>query len=126
MILFITKQARLTDKEFQDYYETTHAPLSRRLFPMVGDYRRNFIDKTALIWREGENLPTYDVITEMSFDTLEDYQSFRQEIARPEVISQVRADEANFLETQAPRRLIVIEGDKSLQLHQYVLISDGR
>ncbi len=109
IVTLICKQDRLTAEEFQTYYENNHAPLARRLFPMIGDYRRNFIDKKATVWPDGEKLPDYDVLTELSFDTEEDYKAFQDEFAKPEVIAQVRADEANFLQTPKTRRLVVRE-----------------
>ena len=109
VMAMLWKQEHLTAEQFRDYYETYHAPLARRLFPMIGDYRRNFVDRELTVWPEGESAPDYDVVNELCFETEEDYEAFKREFAKPEVLAQVRADEANFLQTPKTRRLVVRE-----------------
>ena len=96
MVLVKAKDG-LSLEEFRTYYETKHAPLASRLYPMFSDYRRNYvqIDNDARV-PSGKSLP-FDVITELSFATEEDYQRFIEKRGQPEVRAEILADEAKFM-----------------------------
>jgi uncharacterized protein (TIGR02118 family) len=108
MMVLIKAKEGLTSEEFRQHYETVHVPLIRRLHPTLKAYRRNYIDseKTHL---PPEKQVDFDVITEAFFDNWADFESFKATSARPEIRSQVLADEAHFVETSRTRRLVVEE-----------------
>jgi len=94
----IRRKAGTTREEFRRYYETHHAVLARRLFPMFAYYKRNYIHADAPRLPAGATEAPYDVVTEMGFATAADYQAFLEIVSRPEVHAEVRADEARFLD----------------------------
>ncbi len=99
-LVLIKKKEGLSMKDFRDYYESNHAPMAKRLFPMFADYRRSFIKEVAR-HPEGETYPNFDVVTENWFASEQDFQAFITKMARPEVLAEVRADEAKFMDTKA-------------------------
>ena len=104
VVVLITKRADLTTEQFRHHYETVHAPLSDRLLPYYATYRRNYIDGPV---RAGQAPLDADVLTELEFATAADYDAWLAALARREVIEQIRADEASFLDSTATRMWVV-------------------
>jgi EthD domain len=100
VIVQISKRHDLTAEQFRHHYETVHAPLVTRLLPYYLAYRRNYIEGLA---RGGTLQADCDVFTELEFSTEADYDAWLAELSRPEVIAQIRADEANFIEAGRTR-----------------------
>jgi uncharacterized protein (TIGR02118 family) len=110
VMILIAKKEGITNEQFRHHYETVHAPLAMRLLPMVKEYRRNFIDRDSIRLRDGSAAaPDFDVVTEMVFASEQDYAAFKARIAEPEVMAQIRADEANFLDGRTVRHTMVEE-----------------
>jgi uncharacterized protein (TIGR02118 family) len=107
LFAFITARPDLSREAFVEYYETRHAPLVRRLLPMIGDYRRNYLDDDLLPFRSTG--PDYDVITEMWFESDEQLEAFWSRIQQPEILAEIRQDEANFLISDRTRLIGVEE-----------------
>ena len=105
VLAFIKKLPRLTKQEFMDYYEANHAPLISRLLPMIDQYRRNYILESVFTEMEQE----YSAVTELQFISENEYKKFLELTADPEIVDQIRRDEANFLETSETRMMIVKE-----------------
>lgn len=89
VVALISKRPDISRAEFIRYYETHHAPLARRLLPMLGRYTRSFLP-------EGHGA-AFDVVTEIWFRSDAEYAAFRERMADPVVAAAIRADEANFL-----------------------------
>ncbi|MYW90760.1 EthD domain-containing protein [Amycolatopsis rubida] len=119
MIVFNKKKRELSLEQYRDYYENVHAPLIRSLFPTVGAYRRNYVDRerTALTERNADmarDQDEFDSITEAFFEDWEAFEAFRNKNAEPSVRKRIVADEVNFLEPSAIRRYIVVpDGDSA-------------
>jgi hypothetical protein len=117
MIVFNKKKDGLTAAEYRDHYENVHAPLIRSLFPTVGAYRRNYVDRdrTALTERNARIAGAqtdFDSVTEAFFADWAAFEAFRDRNAEPDVRARVLADEAEFLDPSAVRRYIVTpDGD---------------
>jgi uncharacterized protein (TIGR02118 family) len=107
LFAFITARPDLSREAFVDYYETQHAPLVRRLLPMIGDYRRNYLNDDLLPFSDSER--DYDVITEMWFESDEQLEAFWSRIRQPDVLAEIRRDEANFLISDRTRMIGVDE-----------------
>jgi uncharacterized protein (TIGR02118 family) len=96
LIALISKQPQLTREAFQEYYEANHAPLIRRLLPMIGRYTRSYLPaESETAKRTGK--ADFDVLTELWFDSEADLEAFWKRIREPEVAAAIRADEAHFL-----------------------------
>jgi uncharacterized protein (TIGR02118 family) len=110
MMVLIKRKEGISSEAFRDHYENVHVPLIRKLHPMIKTYRRNYID-ADLSALPPEKRPDFDVITEVSFDSWADFESFKATSASPIVRPQVLADEAHFCDTPRTRRLVVIVGE---------------
>ena len=101
----ISKKPDISVDAFRDYYETRHVPLIRRLLPMFAYYQRHYVDREHSELESGQVEPGFDVITEIHFAGQAEYDAFRAAVSDPAVIAEIRADEANFLISDATRSL---------------------
>lgn len=109
LLAFIRAKQGLSREAFIEHYENHHVPLVRRLLPMVGEYRRNYVDPDAAAGG-GWNFD-YDVVTELLFDDRAALDAFWKTIRRPEVIAAIREDEAKFLQSDKTRMIGVVQYD---------------
>jgi len=109
LLAFIRAREDLSRAAFIDHYENHHVPLVRRLLPMVGDYRRNYVDPDMTA--AGTAAFDYDVITELGFEDQAALDAFWATIRRPEVIAAIREDEAKFLQSDRTRLIGVVPYD---------------
>ena len=103
LITYITAKPELSREEFIAYYESNHAPLVRRLLPMIGEYRRSYIKPGMVPFRE--LAVDYDVVTELLFENQGALDEFWETIRRPEVLQAIREDEAHFLQSDRTRMI---------------------
>lgn len=109
LLAFISARKDLSRAAFIDHYEHHHVPLVRRLLPMVGEYRRNYVD---LELTPGRNAALdYDVVTELGFEDRAALDAFWETIRRPDVIAAIREDEAKFLQSDRTRLVGVVPYD---------------
>lgn len=101
----ISKKPEVSAEEFRAYYEAHHVPLIKRLLPMFAFYQRHYIDRSESRIDAAQAEPDFDVITEIHFANQADYDSFLNTASDPDVLAQIRADEANFLISDATRSL---------------------
>ena len=94
VVVLIKKRPDITTEQFRHHYEHVHAPLVDRLLPYYATYRRNYVGAPV---RGHQAEFGWDVITELEFATASDYEAWQAALLRPEVVDQIRADEANFL-----------------------------
>ena len=107
MVALIKRKPELTPEQFRDYYEAHHAPMALRLLPMLARYQRDFVLRDGT--PEGDAFPEFDVVTQIGFETRADYDAFRGRLAEPDVLAEVRADEAKFLVSDWTRSFLVEE-----------------
>jgi uncharacterized protein (TIGR02118 family) len=108
VVVLLHRLPGTTREAFRAYYEDHHAPLIQRLAPMIADYRRNYVGD-VLNKPAGGTEPGFDAVTQLTFATEADHQAFRDRIADPAVIAEIRADEANFLDHTRTWRFVVDE-----------------
>jgi uncharacterized protein (TIGR02118 family) len=105
----------LTFEQFREHYETRHAPLARSLLPQIKSYVRNYVrhdlsHQSAGPEPSGEG-PDFDVVTEFTFETREDYERLMAAYADPVIQRTIAEDEERFLDRAATRFFIVdVEG----------------
>jgi hypothetical protein len=107
LIALISKKPDITREAFIDYYEANHAPLIKRLLPMIGEYRRSYI--TPGMVPGGDVALDYDVVTELTFEDQGVLDAFWETITRPEVLAAIREDESHFLQSDRTRMIGVHE-----------------
>lgn len=109
LLAFIQARKDLSREAFIDHYENHHVPLVRRLLPMVGEYRRNYVDPE--VTAAGRSPFDADVVTELHFADQAALDAFWETIRRPEVVAAIRADEAHFLQSDKTRLIGVVPYD---------------
>lgn len=127
LVCLMNRKPGLSMKEFVTYYEEHHVPLIDRLLPFHSDYRRNFIvegsaHRPAHLDPAREDVRDFDVITELIYDTQEDYQKIMDALADPEIGRIIAEDEANFFD-RASIRTYVVDERRSLSHANAHLIS---
>lgn len=108
-IALIQRKAGLSQADFIQYYETQHAPLILKLFPMISDYRRNYISLEGAYIFPDAGPVDFHSITEIRFNNAEDHAAFTEKAARPDIAKMIADDESNFLVSRATRMFIVDE-----------------
>lgn len=103
IIALIKKLPHLSMSEFMDYYESNHAPLIMRLFPMIIHYKRNYSVRSVFDTTE----PEYAAVTELEFASEEDYATFVKLAVDPQVREQFARDEAHLLQSSETRMMVV-------------------
>ena len=87
-------------------YEEEHVPLVVNLMPMIREYRRNYLVRSDAVCSD---LPDFDVITELWFDSTGDLESFVHQMRQGEVGRRLRTDSARFLVAGTTRMFVVDE-----------------
>jgi len=113
LMLLFTRKPEVSPEEFREYYETKHAPLSLKLLPFFKTYKRNYVrrDLSYDPGTEGSTNsgPDFDVATEITFETRADYDRMMQAFGDPEIMSQIIADEENFIDRSCLQMFFVDE-----------------
>ena len=107
-IALLKRKEGLTKAQFVDYYENHHAPLIKRLFPSIVDYRRNFVDLEGA-FLSPTSAVDFDAVTEIWFADRAAYDTFLAENAKPDIARRVAEDEENVFERSATRMFVVEE-----------------
>jgi uncharacterized protein (TIGR02118 family) len=102
-ICTIRKKRGMSRQAFIDYYEKQHAPLLVRIMPPIGVYRRNYPQyednlKDAIGRGSEDGHATFDVFTEVIFDTRDKADTYMAAFSKPQIQKQIIADEKNFVE----------------------------
>lgn len=102
-ICTIRKKKGMSRQAFIDYYEKRHAPLLTKIMPPIGVYRRNYPQyndglKDAIGRGSEDGDASFDVFTEVIFDTREKADTYMAAFSIPEIQKQIIADETNFVE----------------------------
>jgi uncharacterized protein (TIGR02118 family) len=104
----IKRKPGLSRAEFMEYYERSHAPLARKCFPQIVQYRRNFIDLNGAIIMPGMPEPDFDSVTEIWYRDREAYDEMLSTHFMKGVQETIENDERNFLD-QTMTRMIKLE-----------------
>jgi len=102
----------MTPEQFRDHYEKRHVPLALRLLPYFSGYARNYIRHDLTYRPEGigiDNVPQFDVVTEVTFATEADYDLMLKQLADPAVSRQIIEDEERFMDRNATLMFFVDE-----------------
>jgi hypothetical protein len=107
----LTCKPGLPSHDFQHYYEHHHAPLIRRLFPWIVEYRRNYLDVQGAIVFANAKLPDFDVITELWFENRAGYDRMLAEHENPDVGGAIARDEEHCFDRRKTRFFAVEEAE---------------
>ena len=113
IVLLVKRKSGLTPEQFREHYENQHAPLAVRLLPAFKQYRRNYVRHDKLYRPpafEGDPIePNFDVITEMTFETADDYQRMIEALADSTIQEQIVADSQRFMDRKSMQMFFVDE-----------------
>jgi hypothetical protein len=107
LIFLLKGRADLDRQAVMDYYETHHVPLILSLFPTIGSYRRNFVAAQGRYRAPNAAELDFDIVTEIEFETVQDYQQMASQMRDATVTATIAADEANFLDSTYTRMIKV-------------------
>ncbi|KAG9199466.1 hypothetical protein G6514_008429 [Epicoccum nigrum] len=125
IILFITRNPKLSPEEFKSHYENVHIPLAQRL--CGGSWPFNFTrrylaritragfggpsnpDRPPLVLRGDAQDIDYDCVAEMTFESEHAFQAFYKKVYEKDVAAKLAADETAFLEMGKTRIVVVGE-----------------
>jgi hypothetical protein len=96
MVRLFKRKPGITPEQFREIYETEHVPLVMRLLPYFKGYTRKYIQRDPGYPLGGE--VNYDVITEVTFESKDDYKRTQKALADPKISSQLEACESRFLD----------------------------
>jgi uncharacterized protein (TIGR02118 family) len=125
VVLFAYRKAGLTPQEFKHRYETVHVPLIKEiagsLFPLSHTRRYISRQETTPDGSQAEAVHAaelvsgdaadvmYDAITEMTFDTREDFYRFAGILNEPGNAAKIQSDCAGFLDTTKVPTMLVLQ-----------------
>jgi uncharacterized protein (TIGR02118 family) len=106
MMLFKRKPG-ITLEQFREYYEKNHAPLAVRLLPYFKSYTRKFV-RHDMNYRSSSlaGEVNFDVVTELTFESKDDYERMTKALADPAVYDQIVKDEEQFMDRSPGGRLM--------------------
>ena len=113
VVALLARKQGMSRDAFIRHYENTHAPLARRLFPQMLDYRRNYVDLAGAIIATGASVPDFDSVTEIWFRDRSDYEAMLASHADPAIGLLIDQDEENFLDRSKTRFFVVEEHGQS-------------
>lgn len=98
IILLTKRKPGMSMEDFMDYYENTHTKLTRKAFPQMKRYRRNYITPVQNeMCADGES--PFDCVTEAWFDAREDFDDVIKTLAEnPDLAAEIVEDELNFFD----------------------------
>lgn len=114
IICLLKRKPGTTRAQFKEYYEANHAPLCERLLPFYQDYYRSYFAETQdyetghLDNKVGDELD-FDVITELTFSSRENYENLVAALSDPRIGDQITADEEKFMDRSKMSVYIVEE-----------------
>ena len=106
VVMLFKRKPGITFEQFREHYEKSHAPLAARLLPYFKSYTRNFVrhDMSYKSSTLGGEI-NFDVVTELTFESKEDYDRMTKALTDPAVYNQIVQDEEQFMDRSPGGRL---------------------
>ena len=94
-VVLLKRRPGMTLEEFKEYYETRHSLLGRKYMPLALRYFRRYVkpEPNPVTGKIVEL--DFDVITEIWWESREDYESTMRDLGQGEVNAIFREDEKN-------------------------------
>jgi uncharacterized protein (TIGR02118 family) len=103
MVRLFKRKPGVTPEQFRELYEKEHVPLVLRLLPYFKGYTRKYIQHEPG-YQIGSEV-TYDVLTEVTFESKADYDHAQKALADPKIKDELYACECRFLDMTPGNRL---------------------
>ena len=110
LVLLLTKKPGTTLEQFKHYFETVHVPEACRRIPAIkrADYRRNYISQTVEPGADRAPID-FDVITEITFASQADFDSFAAALSEPANAEWIVQDALKYADPGKTRSYLVDE-----------------
>jgi hypothetical protein len=105
----LNRKPGMSRADFINYYEANHARLVRKSFPLILEYRRNFVDLDRSFIVPGIESPDFDVITEIWYRDKASYKEMLATHYKAGLQEVIEADERNFMDQTMTRMFRVEE-----------------
>ena len=108
LVALLKRRSDFSPEQFERQYKEHHAPLALRALPKISKYVRNYIDQDAMFGDRPGGAP-YDVVTEVWWDSEDDYQACMATLATSELYKEIKIDEKRFMDVDAIQICLVRE-----------------
>jgi uncharacterized protein (TIGR02118 family) len=117
VVMLFKRKPGITLEQFREHYEKSHAPLAARLLPYFKSYTRNFVrhDMSYKSSTLGGQV-NFDVVTELTFESKEDYDRMTKALTDPAVYDLIVKDEEQFMDRSRGGRLIFFVDEENTPL----------
>ncbi|MES2493759.1 MAG: EthD domain-containing protein [Pseudomonadota bacterium] len=116
MVFLLKRKAGMSREEFIRKYESGHAKLGEKHVPDAAHYVRRYLMPVPELFTGSAPEPEYDVITELWFDTREQYDLAMARLARPDVVAEIVADEETIFDRSKHRVFLVEEHESPVRV----------
>ncbi len=114
LILLFRRKPGMSREAFIDYYDNVHAPLSVDKIPGIALYRRMYVEPGAAPFGHPTTDAGFDVVTELGFESEQDYDAAVAAFTSPELGSLFYADMQNLFDLSEPQRAYFIRETDSV------------
>jgi EthD domain len=114
ILLFMKRRPGMTVKEFRDYYENVHGPLSTEHARNVTHYIRRYIEPLPHLETGAWDDPPFDVITEIWYDDEATFRSLVDITTTSIMPREIIEDEEHLFDRSSFRIATVIERETDL------------
>lgn len=114
LVAILKRREGMSPEQFRDYYETQHAPLAKTLIPGLRRYVRRYPRPQIVAGYPTPPPLAFDVITELWFDSADDFEQAMAVFSAPEVAALLREDELRLFDREAGVQFYVEEEESEL------------
>lgn len=109
VLAFLKKRPDMTTEEFKKQYENGHAVFSVPHIPSATKYVRRYVEPVVKPLTGEISEQAFDAVTEIWFETREDYEKDFGRIAEPEIMALFLEDEDKVFANHDHNIMIVTE-----------------
>lgn len=109
VLAFLKKRPDMTTEQFKKQYETGHAVFSVPYIPHAKKYVRRYVEPVIKPLTGEVSEQAFDAVTEIWFETREDYENDFGKIGDPEIQALFLADEDKLFANHDHNIMVVTE-----------------
>jgi hypothetical protein len=111
MIFMLKRRPGMSREAFIERYENGHAQLGAKHVGDAARYVRRYLEPIPELFTGEVIEPDHDVITELWFDSQDQYERAMQRLAEPDAVAEIVADEEGLFDRSKHRVFMVDERD---------------
>ena len=118
MVRLFKRKPGLTPEQFREIYEKEHVPLVISLMPYFKGYSRKYIQREP--GYELSKEVDYDVVTEVTFASKDDYERTQKLLTDPKIKDQLLACESRFLDLTPGNRMGFLVDEENTPAEMFI------